>query len=56
MKSHVLHYIQTFDLVDRNVSLFWRCDAENYEHALEQLKDEVEGNQSEKLIFVELYK
>lgn len=56
MKSYVLHYIQTYDLIDCNVSQFWRCDAENYEHAVEQLKDEVESNQSEKIVFVEFYK
>jgi len=56
MKSYVLHFIQTFNLIDENISLFWSCYANNYDHAVEQLRDEVERNQGEKLILVEYYK
>jgi len=58
MKSRecVLHYIQTFNGKDLGISSFWRCFADNYEHALEQLKDEVERNQGERVILAEYYK
>jgi hypothetical protein len=56
MKDYVLHFIQTHNLVDKNISSFWRCSADNYKHAVEQLRDEIERNQGERLIFVEHYK
>jgi len=56
MKDYVLHFIQTYNLVDKNISLFWRCSADNYNHAVEQLRDEIERNQGERLILVEHYK
>jgi len=56
MKDYVLHFIQTYNLVDKNISSFWRCSADNYNHAVEQLRDEIERNQGERLILVEHYK
>jgi hypothetical protein len=56
MKHYMLHFIQTYNLVDKNISAFWRCSADNYDHAVEQLSDEIEHNQGERLVFVELYK
>jgi len=56
MKDYVLHFIQTYNLVDKNISSFWRCSADNYNHAVEQLRDEIERNQGERLILVEYYK
>jgi len=55
-RHFVLHYIQTFNGMDIGISSFWRCFADNYEHALEQLKDEVEINQGERVILAEYYK
>jgi len=55
MKSYLIHFIQTIDNAESQ-SLYWRCDADDYEHAIEQLKDEVENNQNEKLIFSEIIK
>ncbi len=55
-RDYVLHYIQTFNGKDLGISSFWRCFADNYEHALEQLKDEVERNQGERVILAEYYK
>ena len=56
MKDYVLHFIQTYNLVDKNISSFWRCSADNYNHAVEQLRDEIERNQGERLVLVEYYK
>ena len=56
MKDYVLHFIQTYNLVDKNISSFWRCSADNYNHAVEQLRDEIERNQGERLLLVEYYK
>jgi len=56
MKDYVLHFIQTYNLVDKNISSFWRCSADNYKHAVEQLRDEIERNQGERLVLVEYYK
>ena len=56
MKNYVVHFIQTYNLVDQNISSFWRCSADNYNHAVEQLRDEIERNQGERLILVEYYK
>jgi hypothetical protein len=55
-RDYVLHYIQTFNGKDLGISSFWRCFADNYEHALEQLKDEVERSQGERVILAEYYK
>jgi len=56
MKDYVLHFMQTYNLVDKNISSFWRCSADNYNHAVEQLRDEIERNQGERLVLVEYYK
>lgn len=53
-KGYVLHYRQTLDGVESKTALYWRCDANDYDHAVEQLKDEVERIQGEKVMFVEL--
>jgi len=54
MREYVLHYIQTL-LGQESRSLFWRCQADNYEHAVEQLENAVES-EGEKVVFVEFYK
>lgn len=46
---YVLHYVQDID--GEEVDLFWRCQAEDYPHALEQLH-----NAEDNIIFVEWYK
>ncbi len=53
-KECVLHYIQTL-LGQESRSLFWRCQADAYEHAVEQLENAVES-EGEKVVFVEFYK
>jgi hypothetical protein len=53
MKEYVLRYIQTSQGVEDNFSSFWRCKADDYAHAEEQLRDEVERNQGEKVVIVE---
>lgn len=55
MKEYVLHYSQKHkdgDVVD---GLFFRCTADNYEHAVEQLNDSVNSEKST-VIFHEFYK
>jgi hypothetical protein len=54
MQEYVLHYIQTL-LGKESRSLFWRCQADNYEHAVEQLENAIES-EGEKVVFVEFYK
>ena len=56
MKNYTLHYRQTIDGKESETPLYWRCDADDYDHAVEQLKDEVEHAQGEKVIFVECLK
>lgn len=56
MKGYVLHFIQTSQGVEDNFSSFWRCEADDYLHAEEQLRDEVERNQGERVVLVEFYK
>lgn len=53
--GYLLHFVQT-QQDNKEVSLYWRCDAENYTHAVDQLRDEVEHCQGEKLLFHELIK
>lgn len=48
MKYFVIHYHNAND-----ESLYWRCQAENYEHAIEQLED-YERTASGLVIFHEL--
>ena len=55
MKTFVLHYHQTFAGVESNCPLFWRCEADDYDHAVEQLENAIES-ENERLIFVEHYK
>ena len=56
MKHYLIHFKQTVDGVDSELSRYWRCDAEDYNHAIEQLNSEVVGSQGEKVIFHELIK
>ena len=54
MKNYLIHYVQT---EGKNESdSYWRCEADDYDHAVEQLKDEVEHAQGETLLFHELLK
>jgi hypothetical protein len=55
MKTFTLHYKQTFAGVESTQSLFWRCEADDYEHAVEQLENAIES-ENERLVFAELYK
>lgn len=51
MKEYVLHYVTK----ENDTDLFWRCLAENYNHAKEQLENYLDGF-NETLIFCEKYK
>lgn len=53
-KGFVLHFKQTIDGVDTDTARYWRCDADDYDHAVEQLKDHIERELGEKVTFVEL--
>lgn len=55
MKKYLIHYVQT-TADNGEIDLYWRCDADDYSHAVEQLKDEVEHAEGEKLLFHELLK
>lgn len=54
MKGYVLHFRQTVDGLETETPRYWRCDACNYEHAVEQLRDHIERELEEKIVFVEL--
>lgn len=56
MKHYCLVYRQTVLGKETKENWFWRCEAENYEHAVEQLRDEVEYTGREKLVYCEQYK
>lgn len=53
-KGYVLHFRQTIDGIEDSNPRYWRSDADNYEHSVEQLKDHIEREMGEKVIFVEL--
>jgi hypothetical protein len=48
LDHYLIHYHDKYD-----TSLYWRCQAENYEHAIEQLED-FERTSSGGVIFHEL--
>lgn len=48
--AYTLHYVQLID--GEEVDLFWKCEAENYAHAKEQLLNAEPHN----VIFIEYYK
>ena len=48
--QYVLHYVQLID--GQEIDLFWRCQAENYRHAVEQLHNA----EPDDVLFVEYYK
>lgn len=56
LKHYLIHFKQTVDGIDTEVSRYWRCDAEDYCHAIEQLNEEVIGSQGEQVTFHELIK
>lgn len=56
LKHYLIHFKQTIDGVETETSRYWRCDAENYGHAIEQLNAEIVGSQGEKVFFHELIK
>ena len=56
LKHYLIHFKQTIDGIETETSRYWRCEAENYGHAIEQLNSEVSGSQGEKVIFHELIK
>lgn len=56
LKHYLIHFKQTIDSIETETSRYWRCEAENYGHAIEQLNSEVSGSQGEKVIFHELIK
>jgi len=53
-KEYMLHFRQTIDGLETDTPRYWRCDADNYEHAVEQLKDHIERELGEKVTFFEL--
>jgi hypothetical protein len=56
MKHYCLVYRQTVLGEETKDNWFWRCQAEDYNHAVEQLRDEVEHCEGEKLVYCEEYK
>lgn len=54
LKGYIIHFHQTIDGVDDRTPRYWRSNACNYEHAVEQLKDHIERELGEKVTFVEL--
>lgn len=56
LKNYLIHFKQTIDGIDTETSRYWRCSADNYNHAIEQLNSEVYGSQGEKVTFHELLK
>jgi hypothetical protein len=52
--GYILHFRQTVDGIETETPRYWRSNADNYEHAVEQLKDHIERELGEKVIFVEL--
>ena len=56
LKHYLIHFKQTIDGIETETSRYWRCEAENYGHAIEQLNSEVSGSQGEKVFFHELIK
>jgi hypothetical protein len=56
LKHYLIHFKQTIDGLETELSRYWRCDAENYTHAIEQLNAEVQQAQGEKVFFHELLK
>lgn len=55
MKNYTLGFIQTIN-GEEAPRQYWRCEADDLEHAAEQLRDEVEHCQGEKLLFFEVIK
>jgi hypothetical protein len=55
-KHYLIHFKQTIDGTESEESRYWRCDADNYNHAIEQLNAEIVNVQGEKVIFHELLK
>lgn len=53
-KDYTLHFKQTIDGRDTDVARYWRSEADDYDHAVEQLKDHIERELGEKVTFVEL--
>ena len=51
LQEYMLHYVEQ-DEDGKEASLYWRCSAENYAHAVEQLEDAAAGQ----VIFCELVK
>lgn len=56
LKHYLIHFKQTIDGLETETSRYWRCDAEDYGHAIEQLNSEVCDSQGEKVFFHELLK
>lgn len=55
MKSYLIQFNQTIDNIDTpTIHRYWRCNADDYDHAIEQLQSEVCGCQGEKVTFHEL--
>ncbi len=51
LKDYVLHYVEINPFTGQEIDLYWRCQAEDYAHAVEQLH-----NAEPDVIFEELYK
>lgn len=54
LKQYIIHFKQTINGIESQLSRYWGCRAENYGHAIEQLNDEVYHSQGERVFFHEL--
>lgn len=52
MKSYLIRFTQTAD--NNEQSLYWHCDADDKEHAMEQLRNEIEATQGERIVLGEV--
>lgn len=55
MKPLTLHYRVKTNGEESNQPRFWRCEADDYDHAVKQLKEFLES-ENEELVFIEHYK
>lgn len=57
MLHYTIGFVKTIDGKEgegHEERLYWRCWADDYDHAVEQLKDEVEHGEGERVLFHEL--
>ena len=60
LKTYVLRYIidepVDSDIEYEEQEFWWRCEAEDYDHAVEQLMNYYEGDDHAEVVYCELYK